>query len=157
MENGTIFRNTYLANYWADFHYYLVCRVMYKEDIKYVNLIEISLVVTEIWEVENGELMAPVNNSLVHHMAFLAANTRPCVLIYIHGIRQTVSLEIWNWKRHGLIEGLIAWLICSEEIVYCGTLIHELLASNQNFSIHMCIPPLWTHEINITWVVKCHW
>ena len=31
--------------------------------------------------VENGELAVPVNNTLVCHMAFLAADTRPCVLI----------------------------------------------------------------------------
>ena len=53
------------------------------EDIKYVNLIEISPVVIEIQGIENGELAVPVNNTLVHHMAFLAADTRPCVLISI--------------------------------------------------------------------------
>ena len=51
------------------------------EGIKYVNLIEIGPVVTEIGEVTNGELAVPVNNTLVGHMAFLAADTRPCVLI----------------------------------------------------------------------------
>ena len=79
-ENGAIFRNTshkllgqFLSN--------LVCRVAYIEDIKYVNLIEISSVVIEIQGVENGELAVPVNNTLVHHTAFLAADTRLCVLI----------------------------------------------------------------------------
>ena len=52
------------------------------EGIKYVNLLEISLVVIEIQGVENGKLMVPVNNTLVSHRAFLAANTQPCVLIY---------------------------------------------------------------------------
>ena len=47
------------------------------EGIQYVNLIEISLVVIEIRGVENGELVAPVNNTLVYHTAFLAADTRP--------------------------------------------------------------------------------
>ena len=51
------------------------------EGIKYVNLIEISPVVIEIRGAENGELVVPVNNTLVSHMAFLAADTRPCVLI----------------------------------------------------------------------------
>ena len=51
------------------------------EGIKYVNLIEISPVVIEIQGVENGELAVPVNNTLVYHMAFLVADTRPCVLI----------------------------------------------------------------------------
>ena len=37
--------------------------------------------VIEIREVENGGLVVPVNNTLVHHTAFLAADTRPCVLI----------------------------------------------------------------------------
>ena len=52
------------------------------EGIKYVNLIEISPVVIEIQGVENGELAVPVNNTLVSHTAFLAADTQPCVLIY---------------------------------------------------------------------------
>ena len=52
------------------------------EGIKYVNLIEIGPVVIEIRGAENGELAIPVNNTLVSHMAFLAADTRPCVLIY---------------------------------------------------------------------------
>ena len=51
------------------------------EDIKYVNLIEIGLVVIEIRGAENGKLAVPVNNTLVCHTAFLAADTQPCVLI----------------------------------------------------------------------------
>ena len=47
--------------------------------IKYVNLIEISPVVIEIQGVENGELVVPVNNTLVRHTAFLAADTRLCL------------------------------------------------------------------------------
>ena len=35
--------------------------------IKYVNLIEINLVVIEIQGVENDELVVPVNNTLVRH------------------------------------------------------------------------------------------
>ena len=35
--------------------------------------------VIEIRGVENGELAVPVNSTLVYHMAFLAADTRPCV------------------------------------------------------------------------------
>ena len=51
------------------------------EGIKYVNMIEIDLVVIEIQvvEIENGKLVVPVNNTLVRHTAFLAADTRPCV------------------------------------------------------------------------------
>ena len=45
------------------------------EGIKYVNLIEISSVAIEIQGVENGELAVPVNNTLVHNTAFLAADT----------------------------------------------------------------------------------
>ena len=59
----------------------LVCRVVYIEDIKYVNLIEIFPVVIEIQEVENGELAVPINNTLVCRAAFLTADTRPCVLM----------------------------------------------------------------------------
>ena len=54
------------------------------EAIKYVNLIEIGPVIIEIRGAENGKLAVPVNNTLVSHTAFLAADTRPCVLIYIH-------------------------------------------------------------------------
>ena len=46
-----------------------------------MNLIEISLVAIEIRGVENGNLAVPVNNTHVHHTAFLAADTRSCVLI----------------------------------------------------------------------------
>ena len=50
------------------------------EDIKYVNLIKIILVVIEIQGIEIGELVVPVNNTLVCHTAFLVTGTRPCVL-----------------------------------------------------------------------------
>ena len=43
--------------------------------IKYVNLIEINPVVIEIRGVENGDLVVPVNNTLVCHKSFLAADT----------------------------------------------------------------------------------
>ena len=39
-----------------------------------MNLIEIDKVVKEIQEVENGKLAVPVNNTLVHHTAFLAVD-----------------------------------------------------------------------------------
>ena len=54
------------------------------EGIKYVNMIEIGPVVIEIRRAENGELAVPVNSTLVSHTAFLAADTRPCVLIKEH-------------------------------------------------------------------------
>ena len=59
----------------------LVCRVAYMEGIKYVNLIEIGLVVIEIWGIENSKLPVPVNNTLVCYTAFLAADTWLCILI----------------------------------------------------------------------------
>ena len=52
------------------------------EGIKYMNLIEIGPVVTEMQGVEKGKLPVPINNTVVHHTAFLAADTRPCVLMY---------------------------------------------------------------------------
>ena len=45
------------------------------EGIRYVNLIEISIVVIEIQGVENVELAVLVHNTLVRHMAFLATDT----------------------------------------------------------------------------------
>ena len=62
------------------------------EGIKYVNLIEIGPVVIEIQGAENGELAVPVNNTLLHHMAFLAADPQPCVLIY-HYNYHTIELQ----------------------------------------------------------------
>ena len=38
----------------------------------------------EIQGVENGELAVPVNNTPVCHMAFLAADTWLCVLMFQH-------------------------------------------------------------------------
>ena len=59
----------------------LVCKVAYIEGIKYVNLIEIGLVDLEIRGIENGELVVLVNNTLVCHMALLATDIQPYVLI----------------------------------------------------------------------------
>ena len=58
------------------------CRIACMEDIKYVNMIEIGPVVIEIWGVESSELAFPINNTLVCHTAFLAADTRVCILIH---------------------------------------------------------------------------
>ena len=43
----------------------VVCKVVYMEGIKYVNLIEISPAVIKMWGVENGDLAVPVNSTLV--------------------------------------------------------------------------------------------
>ena len=51
------------------------------EGINHVNLIEISLVVIEIQGVKNGDLVVPVNNTLVCCMSFLATDTQPYLLI----------------------------------------------------------------------------
>ena len=51
------------------------------EGIKYVNLIQIGPVDIEIQGAKNSELAVPVNKTLVHHMTFLAADTRLCILI----------------------------------------------------------------------------
>ena len=59
-----------------------------------MNLIEISLVVIEIQGVENGKLAVPVNNTLIHHTVYLAADTQPCVLIY-----HTSQIYIGTWCK----------------------------------------------------------
>ena len=61
------------------------CKVVYMQGIKYVNLIEIGLVVIEMCVVENGDLAVPVNNTLVCCTFSLASGTRPCVSIPIIG------------------------------------------------------------------------
>ena len=58
------------------------------EGIEYVKLIEIGPVVIEIHRVENDDLAIPVNHTFVCHTAFLAADTRPCVLILL-----TISMK----------------------------------------------------------------
>ena len=67
------------------------------EGIKYVNLIEIGPVVIEIRGAENSELAVPVNNTLVSHTTFLAADTRTCVLIRVllldHGGTNTCGIK----------------------------------------------------------------
>ena len=45
------------------------------EGMKYMILIETSPVVIKIQGIENGKLAVPVNNTLVRHTDFLAANT----------------------------------------------------------------------------------
>ena len=55
--------------------------IAYMEGIRCVNFIEVTPVVKEIQEVENIELAVPISNTLVYHMAFLSADTQPCVLI----------------------------------------------------------------------------
>ena len=51
--------------------------------------------VIEIQGVENGDLAVPVNNTLVSHTAFLAADTPPCILIgtYVIGNAPFNGLE----------------------------------------------------------------
>ena len=71
------------------------------EGIKYVNLIEISPVVIEIRGAENGELAVPVNNTLVSHTAFLAADTRPCVLILYNTEETNVNIIHMHTIMHG--------------------------------------------------------
>ena len=69
------------------------------EDIKYIDLIEIGPVIIEIQGVENGELVVPVDNTLVCHTAFLAADTWPCILISYAEIMWNFLLEIVEqWK-----------------------------------------------------------
>ena len=75
-ENGAIFR-THISR--TNGPISLKFGIAYMEGTKYVNLIDIGSVVIEIRGVENVELTVPIN-TLVCHTAFLAADTRPCVL-----------------------------------------------------------------------------
>ena len=68
-------------NYWANFLQIWYVGYVYGGH-KICELIEIGPVITEIRGVENNELADPVNNTLVHHMAFLTTDTRLCVLIH---------------------------------------------------------------------------
>ena len=90
-------------NYWANFLQVWYVRVAYMEGIKYVNLIEISPVVIEIRVVEYGKLTVPVNNTLVRHMAFLAADTRLCVLICITSLFTDNTLFLMDYEPYKFI------------------------------------------------------
>ena len=53
---------------------------------KYINLVEIGLVVLEIQKAEFGNFAVPVNNTLVcrtSFFVFLAADTLLCVLMHV--------------------------------------------------------------------------
>ena len=63
------------------------------EDIKYVNLIEIFVVVIEILLVENSKLTILINNELVHHTVFFATDTQPCVLIMVSSYLTSVKIS----------------------------------------------------------------
>ena len=116
------------------------------EGIKYVNLIEISPVVIEIRGAENGELAVPVNNTLVSHTAFLAANTRPCVLILV-GKSQTICQICPTFPPPTkLSRYTVALMLRKHEakpsalLAYLGHLPHALFCmkhSWQCFNIHM--------------------
>ena len=67
------------------------------EGIKYINLIEIGAVVIEIQGVENGDLAVPVNNTLVCCTSFLAADTRPCVLIALRKCSDFINIIIFEF------------------------------------------------------------
>ena len=67
---------------------------IYMEGIKFVNLIEIDPVVIEIQGVENGELAVPVNNTLVRHTVFLAADTRLC--LDVHALKYNCICAVNN-------------------------------------------------------------
>ena len=53
----------------------LLCKFVYMEDVKYVNLVKISPVVIETRGIEYSDLAAPVNNTLVYSTSFMAADT----------------------------------------------------------------------------------
>ena len=79
-----MFINTYLKNYLADcLEIWYIKSCMYVEDIKHINLIEISPVFIEIQGVENGNLVVPLHNTFMCHMSFLATDTQVCVLIMV--------------------------------------------------------------------------
>ena len=80
-ENGGTFQEHISCKLPGRFLSNLDYRVACIEGIKYVNWLEIGQVVVEIREIENGNLAVPVNITLVRHMAFLAADVRPCVLM----------------------------------------------------------------------------
>ena len=68
------------------------------EGIKYVNLIKIGIVVIEIRGVENSKLAVPVNNTLVPHTAFLAADTQLCVLMMDRNNYKYIFIYIHIYK-----------------------------------------------------------
>ena len=52
-----------------------LCKFVYMEDVKYINLVKIIPVVIETRGIEYSDLAAPVNNTLVYSTSFMAADT----------------------------------------------------------------------------------
>ena len=62
----------------------LTSEVVYMYNRKYINLVEIGLVILEIWKAEFGNFTVPVNNKHVcrtSSFVFLVTDTLLCVLI----------------------------------------------------------------------------
>ena len=79
----------------------LICEVVHMQGRKYINLVEMYLVVLEIQKAEFGNFALPVNNTLVCHTSifvFLAADTLVLlsVLIYIHAY---IHARIYTYIR----------------------------------------------------------
>ena len=80
---------------WGNFQEYISCKLlghfllnlieelhMYMESVKYMNLVNIDIVVIEIQGVKNGELEVLVNSIRTYSShGFLGADTRLCVLM----------------------------------------------------------------------------
>ena len=58
MKKIGLFSEMYILQTTTPIYSNLVCKMVYIEGIKYVNLIEISPVVKEIWGVENDDLVS---------------------------------------------------------------------------------------------------
>ena len=71
-----------------------------------MNLMQIGSVSLEyVQGVENGDLVVPVNNTLVCHMFFLAGTTQTCVLI------QTIPIDTQHLRVNVYCSAICTWLI----------------------------------------------
>ena len=98
--------------------------------------------------VENSELAVPVNNILVGHTAFLAADTQPCVLIvdqvYLNDADKNGHFTVLTWShaightiqclKYGVITAQM-WSdkdkVCTDkmQIYFIKTFLNKIVAS----------------------------
>ena len=101
--------------------------------IKYVKFDRNWFVVIEIWGVENGDLVVPVNNTLVCCTSFLAADTWPCVLIK----RFVYEMGHFGSNRWNILG---QWVIRVTSCDPVATLVEmEVIVITGNVFLYMCV------------------
>ena len=67
---------------------------VYMKGIKYMNLVQISSVVIKTQRVDNGDLVVPINNTLVCSISFLVADMCLYANTLVHACTNEVVMEV---------------------------------------------------------------